>query len=211
MPEDSFHSEIYGKRILQFLPRISFVVKNLPALFAFEPVAEMDERGIEYHLIEGQIQFDGFLRELPHDPNVSVAISSERTHVGGLALGVLGSRNASDGFVYFRTPIAAVDCERFVPGITERLKDFINECLDAVADLRRSDCVPHLHSRYIRFFKLFVVKVFANSSHICFNLFVIQKRQPRNTGIAAPIKFVSKYKIMEFLSFRRPYVAVVLH
>ena len=43
------------------------------------------------------------------------------------------------------------------------------------------------------------------------DLFVIQKRQPRNTGIAAPIKFVSKYKIMEFLSFRRPYVAVVLH
>ena len=175
MPEDSFHSEIYGKRILQFLPRISFVVKNLPALFAFEPVAEMDERGIEYHLIEGQIQFDGFLRELPHDLDVSVAISSERADVCGLALGVLRGWDASDGFVYFRTPVAAVDCERFAPGIAERLEDFINECLDAVTDLRRSDCVPYLHSRYIRFFKFFVVKVFANCSHICFNLFVIQK------------------------------------
>ena len=139
MPEDSFHSEIYGKRILQFLPRISFVVKNLPARFAFEPVAEMDERRIEYHLVEGQIQFDGFLRKLPHDPNVSVAISSERTYVCGLALGVLRGWDASDCFVYFLTPVAAVDCERFAPGIAERLEDFITECLDAVADLRRSE------------------------------------------------------------------------
>ena len=73
----------------QSLSHVSLVIEYLSPLFTFQLMREMYERGIENHLVERELKFDGFLSKFSYNLNVTMSVAPEGAHVGGLAPDVL--------------------------------------------------------------------------------------------------------------------------
>ena len=118
----------------------------------------MNERGVEYHLVERQPQL--------HRKSCELHRITCR-YVCRFTFQVLARRRSADGRIERLAPVSGIDFQRLAPRVAQRLQDILRQCLDAVADLERSDdiadalCVCDLTP-----LELPITEVFAYRSHL---------------------------------------------
>ena len=100
------------------------VVEYLTALPATQLVAEMYKRGVDYHLVKGQVKVHG----QPCEPE-----GLGHCDVGRLTQNMLAGRHTAYAGVDFWAAVSARDGKRCAPGLPERLEHLVHQGPDAVA------------------------------------------------------------------------------
>ena len=133
------------------------VVENLATLPTTQLVTEMYKRGVDYHLVKGQVKVHG----LPCEPE-----GLGHCDVGRLTQNMLAGRHTAYAGVDFRAAVSARDGKRCAPGLPERLEHLVHQCLYAVTYSVAPDNVADAVSiSVLGALKLPIAKVPADCSH----------------------------------------------